>query len=197
MKPREWSWFNRIFFAVFILVLVGVIAFLAWRQSIASEERAQLIDALTQSQAQLRDEGIEPERSNPSKSCKTLLALLGAAAMPDPVACPERTARMARLALRVLLANRVSKDQPALRATLGLRARKVFPAPQGRKENRARSVRSGRRVQSVPLAPHAPMAIRLAPSGCWSRITKSTSPHLSRQSSACPFQKEQHHEDPL
>ena len=61
MKPREWSWFNRIFFAVFVLVLIGVIAFLAWRQSVAAEERAQLIDALTQSEEQLRSEGIEPD----------------------------------------------------------------------------------------------------------------------------------------
>lgn len=61
MKPREWSWFNRAFFALFVVVLIGVIVFLAWRQSVASEERAQLIDALTQSQAQLRSEGIEPD----------------------------------------------------------------------------------------------------------------------------------------
>lgn len=61
MKPREWSVFNRVFFALFVVVLIGVIAFLAWRQAVAADERAQLIDALTQSQAQLRDEGIEPE----------------------------------------------------------------------------------------------------------------------------------------
>jgi hypothetical protein len=61
VKPREWSWFNRIFFAIFVVVLIGVIAFLAWRQSVAADERAQLIEALTQSQEQLRSEGIEPD----------------------------------------------------------------------------------------------------------------------------------------
>lgn len=67
MKPREWSVFNRIFFALFVVVLIGVIVFLAWRQSVAADERQQLIQALTQSQAQLRDEGIEPEAPEPEQ----------------------------------------------------------------------------------------------------------------------------------
>lgn len=64
---RDWSWFNRIFFAFFVLVLAGVIAFFAWQRTVEAEQRTQLIDALTQSQEQLRSEGIEPEAPEPEQ----------------------------------------------------------------------------------------------------------------------------------
>lgn len=67
MKPHDWSWFNRIFFALFAFALIGVIVFLAWRSAGASEERLALISALQQSQEQLRDEGIEPEAPDAEK----------------------------------------------------------------------------------------------------------------------------------
>jgi hypothetical protein len=84
MKPREWSWFNRIFFAVFVMVLIGVIVFLAWRQSVAAEERTQLINALTQSQAQLRDEGIEPVAPEPEQIVQGIVGPPGKSGEPGP-----------------------------------------------------------------------------------------------------------------
>jgi len=78
MKRLDWSWFNRIFFAVFVALLVGAIVFLAWRQTVAGEERAALIDALAQSQAQLRDEGIEPEAPEPEQIVEGIVGPAGA-----------------------------------------------------------------------------------------------------------------------
>lgn len=88
MKPRDWSWFNRIFFALFVVVLVGVIAFLAWRQSIASDERTQLIDALTQSQEQLRSEGIEPEAPEPDQIVEGVVGPPGKSGETGPRGLP-------------------------------------------------------------------------------------------------------------
>ncbi len=70
---RDWSWFNRIFFALFVVLLVAAIVFLAWRQSVAEDERAELINALTQSQEQLRSEGIEPEAPEPEQIVKGIV----------------------------------------------------------------------------------------------------------------------------
>lgn len=88
MKPREWSWFNRIFFALFVVVLIAVIAFLAWRQSIASDERTQLIDALTQSQEQLRSEGIEPEAPEPEQIVEGIVGPPGKSGEQGPRGVP-------------------------------------------------------------------------------------------------------------
>lgn len=90
MKPREWSWFNRIFFALFVLVLIGVIVFLAWRQSVASEERAQLIDALTQSQEQLRSEGIEPDAPAPDQIVNDVVGPPGKSGEQGPRGLPGK-----------------------------------------------------------------------------------------------------------
>ena len=81
---REWSWFNRIFFALFVVVLIGVIVFLASRWAISSTERAQLIEALTQSQAQLRDEGIEPEAPEPEQIVQGVVGPPGVRGEPGP-----------------------------------------------------------------------------------------------------------------
>lgn len=88
MKPRDWSWFNRIFFALFVVVLIGVIAFLAWRQSVAAEERTQLIAALTQSQAQLRDEGIEPKAPEANQIVEGKVGPPGKVGEPGPRGVP-------------------------------------------------------------------------------------------------------------
>lgn len=90
MKPREWSVFNRVFFALFVVVLIGVIAFLAWRQAVAADERAQLIDALTQSQAQLRDEGIEPEAPEPEQIVTGTVGPQGRSGEQGPRGLPGR-----------------------------------------------------------------------------------------------------------
>lgn len=84
MKPREWSLFNRIFFALFVVVLIGVIVFLAWRQAVASDERSQLIVALTQSQEQLRAEGIEPEAPEPEQIVQGVVGPAGKAGEQGP-----------------------------------------------------------------------------------------------------------------
>lgn len=88
MKSREWSWFNRIFFGLFVVVLIGVIAFLAWRQSIASDERAQLIEALTQSREQLRSVGIEPEAPAPEQIVEGKVGPPGKVGEPGPRGLP-------------------------------------------------------------------------------------------------------------
>lgn len=88
MKPRDWSWFNRIFFALFVVVLIGVIAFLAWRQSVAADERTQLINALTQSQEQLRSEGIEPEAPAPEQIVEGKIGPPGKVGEPGPRGLP-------------------------------------------------------------------------------------------------------------
>jgi hypothetical protein len=84
MKPRDWSWFNRIFFALFVLALIGVIVFLGWRQSVASDERAALIQALAQSNEQLRDEGIEPEAPEPEQIVESIVGPTGATGPRGP-----------------------------------------------------------------------------------------------------------------
>lgn len=84
MKPHDWSWFNRIFFALFVVALIGVIVFLGWRQTVASEERARLISALTQSNEQLRDEGIEPEAPEPEQIIEPLVGPAGATGPRGP-----------------------------------------------------------------------------------------------------------------
>lgn len=78
----KWSWFNRIFFAVFVLLMVTAIVFLAWRQSVASDERSRLIDALAQSQAQLRDEGIEPSAPEPEQIVESVVGPVGERGRP-------------------------------------------------------------------------------------------------------------------
>lgn len=84
----KWSWFNRVFFAAFVLLLLTAIVFLAWRQNIAAEERAQLITALTQSQTQLREEGIEPEAPEPEQIVQGVVGPAGAQGERGPRGLP-------------------------------------------------------------------------------------------------------------
>lgn len=101
MKPRDWSWFNRIFFALFVLALIGVIVFLGWRQTIATEERAALIDALTQSNAQLRDEGIEPEAPEPGQIIRGEVGPAGEAGETGPAGPAGRPPTLLEIAAAV------------------------------------------------------------------------------------------------
>lgn len=88
MKPREWSWFNRIFFALFIVVLIGVIIFLAWQRNeektTSAQERSQLISALAQSNGQLRDVGIEPKAPEPEQIVTGTTGPQGRSGEPGP-----------------------------------------------------------------------------------------------------------------
>lgn len=125
MKPREWSWFNRIFFAVFVVVLIGVIAFLAWRQSVAAEERAQLIDALTQSQAQLRDEGIEPTAPEAEQIVTGTVGPPGRVGEQGPRGLPGKDGKDA------LPGANGSPGQPGEKGESGSPGSQGVPGPQG------------------------------------------------------------------
>jgi len=60
--PREsWSRLNKILAVILVLVLIGLVVFFSMRMVQSNDRERALIDALSQSNSQLLDAGIEPE----------------------------------------------------------------------------------------------------------------------------------------
>lgn len=60
--PREsWSRLNKLLAVILVLVLIGLVVFFSMRMVQSNDRERALIDALSQSNSQLLDAGIEPE----------------------------------------------------------------------------------------------------------------------------------------
>lgn len=149
MKPREWSWFNRIFFALFILVLIGVIVFLAWRQSVASEERAQLINALTQSQEQLRSEGIEPDAPAPDQIVKDVVGPPGKSGEQGPRGLPGTDGKDGQPGVPGAPGGAGDKGAQGDSGQTGTTGAPGAPGPQGEQGSTGPTGTDGRGIQSL------------------------------------------------